>query len=290
MSWLYAVLQGILQGVTEFLPISSDGHLSVFSHFFGSREEDPLLFVVLLHLGTLFAVFIAYRKKILSLIIEAARIIRDIFTGRFRWGEMSGERRLVVMVAVSLIPLALLYFVSDYMEYAAADSNLWIEAASFLFSGVMMLMASRAARSGGSKTDFNVGAALLIGFFQGLAALPGVSRSGSTIAVALMLGYGKEQSVDFSFIIGIPAVLAANAYKILKFVISGTPADSGIMLSALIGIAVSAIVGLAAIHLLKLLVKKDKFHIFGYYCLAMGMLCAGISVWEMFSGQPLSIF
>lgn len=289
MSWINALFQGILQGITEFLPISSDGHLSVFNHFFGSGTEDPLLFVVLLHLGTLLAVFIMFRKKIWSLILEAGRTLKDIFTGKFSWRKMSDNRRFLIMVAVSLIPLAILYFFSDYMEAAASDSNLWVEAASFVFSGIMMLLAAQAAKNGVlKKTAITVPAALAIGFFQGLAALPGVSRSGSTIAIALLLGYSKSTAVDFSFIIGVPAILAANAYKILKFILSGDQAQPGIAIPIIIGIAVSAVVGLFAIKLLQLLVKKDKFNIFGIYCIAMGVLCAGVSVAELCMGHAIS--
>ena len=289
MSWINALFQGILQGITEFLPISSDGHLSVFNHFFGSGTEDPLLFVVLLHLGTLLAVFIMFRKKIWSLILEAGRTLKDIFTGKFSWRKMSDNRRFLIMVAVSLIPLAILYFFSDYMEAAASDSNLWVEAASFVFSGIMMLLAAQAAKNGVlKKTAITVPAALAIGFFQGLAALPGVSRSGSTIAIALLLGYSKSTAVDFSFIIGVPAILAANAYKILKFILSGDQAQPGIAIPIIIGFAVSAVVGLFAIKLLQLLVKKDKFNIFGIYCIAMGVLCAGVSVAELCMGHAIS--
>ena len=286
MSWLYALFQGILQGITEFLPISSDGHLSVFNHFFGSGTADPLLFVVLLHLGTLLAVFIMFRKRIWSLILEAGRTIKDIFTGKFSWRKMSDNRRFLVMVVISLIPLGVLYFFSDYMEAAASDNNLWVEAVSFVFSGIMMLFAAQAAKGRRlKKTAITVPAALALGFFQGLAALPGVSRSGSTIAIALLLGYSKSTAVDFSFIIGIPAILAANAYKILKFVLSGEQAEPGIAVPIIIGIVVSAVVGLFAIKLLRLLVKKDKFNIFGIYCIAMGVFCAAVSMAELFAGH-----
>ncbi len=289
LSWIYAFFQGVLQGITEFLPISSDGHLSLFNHFFGSGTEDPLLFVVLLHLGTLLAVFIMFRKRIWSLILEAGRTIRDIFTGRFSWRGMSNNRRFLIMVVVSLIPLAVLYFFSDYMEAAASDDNLWVESVSFIFSGIMMLLAAKAAKSGGLKRKaITVPAALAIGFFQGLAALPGVSRSGSTIAIALLLGYSKSTAVDFSFIIGIPAILAANAYKILKFLLSGEQAEPGIAVPIIIGIVVSAVVGLFAIKLLQLLVKKDKFNIFGIYCIVVGVLCAAVSTAEAVIGHTIN--
>lgn len=283
MSIIYAVLQGILQGVTEFLPISSDGHLSVFGHFFGGAQQDPLMFTVLLHLGTLLAVIITYRKRLASITAEAAAIVRDIFTGRFSWKNMGEERRFLIMALISLLPLALLYFVSDYMEYAASDGNLWVEAASFAFSGVMMLTAARAAKKNPAAKDITVAGALVVGFFQGLAALPGISRSGSTVAAALMLGYDREKAVDFSFIIGIPAILAANAFKILTCFASGSGMGGEIMLPMLAGIAVSAVVGIFAIRLLKLLVKKDKFGLFGIYCIAMGAFCAAVSAAESFA-------
>lgn len=286
MSVLEAILQGILQGITEFLPISSDGHLSVFQHITNNTQADPLLFTVLLHLGTLLAVCICYRKKIGKLILEFVAMCKDIFTGKFSYKAMSHNRRFVVMIFVSLIPLLPLYFLSDFMEGLANDKNLYAEAFCFMFSGVMMFIAARSAKKNSTNHFISFKIALLMGIFQGIAALPGVSRSGSTIAIALLLGLSKNTAVEFSFIMGVPAIIGANLFKIMGAVKDGEIMNIE-MAPIIIGIIISAVVGIFAIKLLNILVKKDKFHIFGYYCIALGVICLIVSIAESAIGRNL---
>lgn len=269
MDILNAIFQGVLQGLTEFLPVSSDGHLTLFQHLTKTSGEGAMLFTVLLHLGTLIAVFIAYRKTIWELIVEAFKMLGDIFKGKFSFKEMNPTRRMIIMIIVSLVPLALFFFVKDYFAALAEDSDIVVEGFLFLFTGAMLFLADKCVKGKKTAADMKYSHSLIIGTFQGLAALPAVSRSGSTISSALLLGYTKEYAVSFSFIMGIPAIIGANVFEIADAVQSGAQID---VIPVIIGVACSAVVGFLAIKLIQWLVETDKFIIFAYYTLALGAL------------------
>jgi len=273
MSILKAIILGLVQGLTEFLPISSSGHLSVAQHLFYEPDILDDLLDVMLHLGTLLAVFIVFYKKILKYILEFVGLVKDVFTRKFKWAEMSDSRRSVIMLFVALAPLVLIVPFHDQIKMINNTDNLLSEGFSFLFTGAMLLIASKAARLNSKKRTITFPTALAIGVMQAIAAsLAGVSRSGSTIAIALILGLSKEMAVEFSFIMSIPTILAAFALELHKADTSAMP-----WTSAIIGIIVAAAVGVFAISALRWLIKKDKFHWFGFYCLGLGVVCLGIS-------------
>ncbi len=282
MTILNAILQGILQGITEFLPVSSDGHLTLYQHFTKTSGEGALFFTVMLHLGTLIAVFIAYHTLIGELLLEFCRMIGDIFTGRFSFRKLNPDRRMILMILVSLIPLLAFYFVKDFFTAIAEDSDIVVEGVLFLVTGIMLFLADRCYK--GDKTARNMKSpdALLIGTMQGLAALPAVSRSGSTISMALLRGYSREYAVAFSFIMGIPAIIGANVFELGDAVAQGTQINWP---PILIGVAVSAIVGFFAIKLLAWMVKTDKLAIFSYYTLALGVVVIIIGAIEHMAGM-----
>lgn len=271
-----------MQGISEFLPISSSGHLSVFQYMTGSQESAV---TVLLHLGTLLAVFICYRHRIGKLILEFFQMIKDIFTGKFSFKNMSYNRNFIMMILLSLVPLLFFYFIKDPIQATATDNNLYVEAFSFLVTGVLMFLAANAARRNSQQRDITWKIALAMGVMQGIAALPGVSRSGSTIAIALLLGLNKATATEFSFIMGIPAVLGANLVEFID-AFKGEGGDLQ-LLPVLIGVIVSAVVGILAIRLLNLLIQKNKFQIFGYYCVAIGLICLIISIASSITGHNI---
>lgn len=273
MSIFEAIFQGILQGIAEFLPISSSGHLSVFQYITGMQESA---FVVLLHLGTLLAVFICYRKRIGKLIVEFIAMVKDIFKGKFSFKNMSYNRNFIWMVLLSLVPLLFFFFIKDPIQATSTDNNLYVEAFSFIGTSVLMFLAANAAKKNSQSREITWKIALAMGIMQGVAALPGVSRSGSTLAIALLLGLNKATAVEFSFIMGIPAVLGANLFEFIDLFKGET--GNLELLPVLIGVVISAVVGILSIRLLNVLLKKDKFHIFGYYCLAIGLICLIISI------------
>lgn len=273
MSIFEAIFQGILQGIAEFLPISSSGHLSVFQYITGMQESA---FVVLLHLGTLLAVFICYRKRIGKLIVEFIAMVKDIFKGKFSFKNMSYNRNFIWMVLLSLVPLLFFFFIKDPIQATSTDNNLYVEAFSFIGTSVLMFLAANAAKKNSQSREITWKIALAMGIMQGVASLPGVSRSGSTLAIALLLGLNKATAVEFSFIMGIPAVLGANLFEFIDLFKGET--GNLELLPVLIGVVISAVVGILSIRLLNVLLKKDKFHIFGYYCLAIGLICLIISI------------
>ncbi|MBQ3048379.1 MAG: undecaprenyl-diphosphate phosphatase [Oscillospiraceae bacterium] len=280
-----ALLQGIIQGLTEFLPVSSSGHLSLVQHFTGFSQDMGLMFTILLHCGTLAAVIIAFWRQIWDMIIEFGASVMDIFKGRFSFKDMSPRRRMLVMIIVSLFPLIPAYFVSDYYEQLSCDSNILVEGICFLITAALLFFADRS--TGGKKTEGEIkySDSLLIGVTQAfLAPLPGVSRSGSTISVGMMRGLTREYAVAFSFIIGIPPVLASNLLNIPDAIEAGADVGFGILV---VGMAVSAVVGFLAIKMVKWLIKTDKFVWFAWYTAVLGVLTIIAAIIEMASGQTI---
>ncbi len=286
MTILDGVLQGIIQGLTEFLPVSSDGHLALFQHFFGLSGENALFFTVMLHVGTLLAVFIAFYKTIWKMIVEGFRMIGDIFTGKFSYRQANEERKGVIMILISLVPLLAFYFVKDYFTMLSEDGDILVEGFCFLFTGTLLFLADRCVKGRKTAKDMTVREGLRIGFFQGFAALPGVSRSGSTISVGLLSGFSREFMVQFSFIMGIPAIMGASLLELLDALKEGVSFSAPL----LVGMLVSAVVGLAAIKLLSWLVRTDRFGIFAYYTLALGVVVLVIGVIEHIAGADIVSF
>lgn len=294
MNIFEAIIQGIVQGATEFLPVSSSGHLSISQHVMGINLES-LLFDVLLHIGTLIAVVFVYRKLICRLIIEFFRTVRDIFKGNFKFSEMSDDRRLLVMLVIGLLPLFILFIpipgtgmkIKDLSDLWATDSNILVEGLSLiatsilLFTGIHMEKISK----GGGRKKLKTGDALTMGFAQCMAALlPGLSRSGSTLSVGLMKGVNKQTALDYSFVMGIPAILAAAVLSVGEALHEPIDLSIGVMIA---GVVTSAIVGLLAIKLLKWIVSSNKLNIFAYYTLIVGAITVVISIIEFAVGHNI---
>ena len=285
MEILKAILLGFLQGVTEFLPISSSGHLSVFQHFFGNvGGTSSLLFTVLLHMGTLIAVFVVYYKTIWGLIVEFFSTIKDIFTGKFKWSEMNENRRMLFMFVISCVPLLFLLIpvgvdrrIMDVLGGLADDNDILVEGVCFLFTAALLLVGSWRAKKVKARPQIGAKSALAVGVAQAFAAgFPGISRSGSTISTGMICGVSKK-SIWFAIRLSSAyrLSLAANVMEIKDAVALGEQID---ILPVIIGVVTAAVVGFAAIKALEWLVKIDKFKIFGYYCLVLGVvvIIAGI--------------
>lgn len=287
MSVLEAFLQGLIQGFTEFLPVSSSGHLSLFQHFFGLNGESAVAVTLVLHLGTLIAVFVAFWDKIKKLIVEFFHMLGKIFTGKFKFKESSPEQRMIIMLIVSILPLFAFYIFKDFFEGLASDSDIIVEGIGFLYTSALLFLSTSKRFADGKHTcgDVTVGSALLIGAFQGVALVPGISRSGSTISAGLLTGLKREDAVEYSFILGIPIILAGSLLELKD--IGGASESIGI-LPLIVCFVVAAVAGYFAIRLIKLLVVSDKFRIFAYYTLVLGIivLCAGI--YEHVTGTVIS--
>lgn len=272
MNILNAIFQGIVQGLAEFLPVSSSGHLSIVQHFTSGGQGGDTFFTIMLHIGTLVAVFYAFRKEIYQYIVEFFSLIADIFRGKFSYKNMSVGRRNVIMIFVALLPLLVVYPFKDTLQGFAEDDNLYVEGVCFLVTSVLLFIAARAARRNSDNEIITLPMALIIGATQAIATLPGISRSGSTVAMALVLGLSKKSAFDFSFILGIPAVLGAALLDFVD-VAKGEIVPDVATGDIIIGIIVSAVVGVAAIWTLRLILAKDKFQIFAYYTALVGVFC-----------------
>ncbi len=276
MSILKAIILGIVQGVTEFLPISSSGHLSLFQHFLGVGGEGSLLFSVLLHLGTLIAVFIVFHKTIFELVVEAIDLVKDIFTGKFKFKELKGKKKMLVMFVFSCIPLLLLLIpvgndmkLMDLLGGFSEDDSILLEGFCFLATGCLLLGSTYISKKKQLNREVNTTDSFAIGLAQAFAAgFPGISRSGSTISTGMLCGVSKEYMVEYSFILGIPAILVANIVEFKDAVETGAELE---ILPTIIGVLVAAVVGVACIKLLQWILKKDMWKYFGFYCFAVGI-------------------
>ena len=286
MSIFDAVIQGIIQGLTEFLPVSSSGHLSIYQHFTGNSGEAAGIYSILLHLGTLLAVMIAFRRELLDMIKEFFAMAKEILSGKFDKNNMSGPRRLIFLFIISLLPLCFFYFISDFYNSLSADNDIIVEGLCFLLTAALLIISGKCVKEGGATAEnMSWKQALGMGIMQGIAPLPGLSRSGSTISAGLILGVSRDQAVAFSFIMGVPAVLAANILEV-PAAISGEVEIN--WLAAIIGMAVSLTVGIAAIKTVKLLVKNDKFTKFAGYLIPLGIIIVALGIFEKISGTVIT--
>ena len=287
MSIFDAVIQGIIQGLTEFLPVSSSGHLSLYQHFTGNSGEAAGIYSILLHLGTLLAVAIAFWKELFDMIKEFFSMAKEIVSGKFDKNNMTGSRRLIFLFIISLLPLCFFYFISDFYNSLSTDNDIIVEGLCFLLTAGLLIVSGKCVKTGGTTAEnMSWKQALGMGIMQGIAPLPGLSRSGSTISTGLILGVSREQAVAFSFIMGVPAVLAANILEV-PAAISGEVEIN--WFAAIIGMAVALIVGIAAIKTVKLLVKNDKFTKFAWYLIPLGLIITGIGIFEKITGTVITL-
>ncbi len=286
MSIIKAIILGIVQGVTEFLPISSSGHLSLFQHFLNVDGEGSLLFSVLLHLGTLIAVFVVFHKTIFELIVDAFGLVKDIFTGNFKFKKLEGKKKMLVMFVFSCIPLLLLLIpvgndmkLMDVLSGFSEDDSILLEGFCFLFTGFLLLSSTYISKKKTLNREVNTLDAFAVGLAQVFAAgFPGISRSGSTISTGMICGVSKEYMVEYSFILGIPAIIVANAVELKDAVEVGAQLE---LLPTIIGVLVAAVVGVACIKLLQWILKKDMWKYFGFYCLVIGIftiICSALGI------------
>ena len=275
MSYLSAVILGLIQGVAEFLPISSSGHLSVFQAFFqlSDVEHDHMFFDVLLHLGTLVAVFVAYRKDI-------AELLREFFTmvhlRRLPAGQKPDvpARRMILMIVLATLPLLLVLPVKDYVE--SLYQNTFFIAFALIVTGLLLFLSDRMPRGRKTAANATMVDALLVGLAQTVAVVPGLSRSGTTISAGMARGFDRSFAVKFSFLLSIPAVLGANILSIADAVKAGI--DTALLPVYLVGVLVAMVTGYAAIILLRYVARKGRFGGFAYYCWGAGLVTLILSL------------
>ncbi len=282
MSLIQAIILGLIQGITEFLPVSSSGHLAIFQALFGLKEAD-MLFDVLLHVGTLVAIFVVYFKDMKKLIINGFCILGCWFYNAFAFVTnlfakekraykkvvTNAYRKFVLLVIVSSIPTAVIgLLISDFVEKASA--TLLIPGICLIVTAGVLLLAQFYGNGNKMPGEVKYGEAVLIGVAQGIATLPGISRSGSTVTACLLCGFDRKFAVKYSFILSVPAILGSLVLELVKADLSGI--TSGVLVNYIVGTLVAAVSGYIFIKVMLGVVKKKKFFIFSIYCFAAGVL------------------
>ncbi|HWG89764.1 MAG TPA: undecaprenyl-diphosphate phosphatase [Candidatus Thermoplasmatota archaeon] len=267
LTLLEAILLGVVQGLTEWLPVSSSGHLVLAKHFLGI--EAPLFFDLALHFGTLVVVLYFFRATVLEAAAALVAIPRD-YTRSRSWRTVleHPERRLALLVVLGSIPTAVIGF-TFRAQFEALHDSAFLVGCVLLFTGTYLFLTRFAPTPRPGEGQLRWPHALLMGTCQGLALIPGLSRSGSTISSALFCGVDRETAVRFSFLLSVPAILGAIVFEADGAALGDAAAHLPVYLA---GIATSMAVGYAALAALVFIVKKRAFHHFAWYCWAVGLL------------------
>ena len=277
MSITSAIFLGIVQGLAEFLPISSSGHLSVLQNLFhlSSLEEGHLFFDVLLHLGTLVSIFICYWKDIKDMVREVFIVLRG---GRTITGERVSQplsaARLFMMLVIATLPLVLIVPINGLVEELYYKS--WFIGIAFLLTGCLLFVSDKMTPGRKTEKNMRIRDALIIGCCQCVATIPGLSRSGTTITAGIATGLDRQFAMRFSFLLSIPAVLGANILSIVDAVSEGI--DVSLLPAYLLGMLAAVVSGIGAITLMRLISRKNKFGFFTYYCWAAGIVTLVLSL------------
>ena len=286
MSLLEAILMAIIQGLTEFLPVSSSVHLAIFKILFGVQTDTGILYDVLLHVGTLVAICMVYYKDLVKLVAEGFCILRDAFVNvviffrnkilkekeAYRSVVSNGYRKFVMLVIVSTIPTGIIgFFGREAVELAS--EILIVPGICLIITAILLFVADRMKDGNKLPKSVTYTNAFGIGIAQGIATLPGLSRSGTTIAACLLSGFQRNFAVKYSFIMSIPAVLGALVLELKDISqIQVAPVE---IVYYIIGMAIAAVVGYICIKVTLAIVRKKKLTAFAIYCLLVGALSIG---------------
>lgn len=282
MTLLESILMGLIQGITEFLPVSSSGHLAIFKNLFNVNTDTGVLFDILLHFGTLVAIFVVYWSDIVKLIIEGLSIIglaccdvgifiSNLFSKEkkeYRKIITTPYRRFVMLVIMSTI-VTMCVALPFESKIENAGNTLLVPGICLCITAVILFIADRIKKGDKDETTATYRNSFFVGLAQGVATLPGISRSGSTITAGLACGFSREFAVKYSFIMSIPTILGACILEIPDLadaVSSGTE-----VVNYIIGMIVAGVVGFFCIKVMLRSVKNNKFKGYSIYC-----FCAGI--------------
>ncbi len=284
MSALYAVLLGIIQGITEFLPVSSFAHVCVIQKMLGMQRGPGGLLEVMLHVGTLYAVIRTFRKEFLKVAEESIGMAGDfignihIYFHNRKTGDAlrrtrivnSNWRKMTALLWVAMIPTALIGYTARNLVVKSAVSPIF-PGIGLLITGVVLLVTD-IGRCGGKKSlgDAGYDSAMWIGICQGISVFPGLSRSGLTMSAALLCGFSKTFAVRFSYMLSVPAVIGALFVEAGNFFSSGMTVDRAV--TCILGAVTAAFVGRRVIRFLLKMVRSVKFRYFAYYCFLAGAL------------------
>ena len=263
MDWLEALILGIVQGLTEYLPVSSSGHLAIGSYLFGLNGEDNLAFTVLVHVATILSTFVVLWSEI-------SWILKGIF--KFK---MNDEMKYFINILVSMIPIAIVGFCFKDKVEEVFGSGLLIVGIMLLVTAALLIFSYYAKPRQKEKISWKD--AFIIGIAQACAVMPGLSRSGSTIATGLLLGNKKESLAQFSFLMVIPPILGEALLDTLKMVKGEEAFGSIEALPLVVGFIAAFVAGCLACKWMINIVKKGKLVWFGVYCIIAGLLALALS-------------
>ena len=276
MSILDAIILGIVQGVAEFLPISSSGHLAILHNLFNMSDlgSNHMFFDVLLHFGTLIAICFMYWSDIKAMFTQTIDMLSGRTVDENGRRRRFPEARLFMLIVVATLPLVLILPVHKYIE-ALSNSTVYVGIALIL-TGCMLLVSDKMAK--GSKTEKNMlfTDALIVGMCQCVAMLPGLSRSGTTITAGIATGHDRSYAVKFSLLMSIPAVLGATLLELVDAFKAGI--DASLIPAYLFGMIAAMVSGVLSIGLLKMIARKTRFGGFSYYCWVVGVLTIILSL------------
>lgn len=280
MNMLYAIFLGLVQGVAEFLPISSSGHLALFENLFGMEALESMggsaLFNILLHFATLVAVIIAYWSDVKEMCVEGVGMLKSVVKRQpiLGQGEPIPARRLVLMIIVSTLPLFLIVPFQDALE--ELNEMPGFIGIALIVTGVLLFVSDRMRRGTKTEKDMTVVDALMVGLAQGLATIPGLSRSGTTITVGMSRGFERNFAVRFSFLMSLLSVTGAVVLKIFDVIEEGF--EASLLPMYLVGMVIAGVTGYFCIKLLQRIIQKGRFGGFAYYCWAVGALSIVLSL------------
>mgnify|MGYP004581555877 FL=1 len=267
MTYFSSFLLGLVQGLAEFLPISSSGHLSIAQNLLKIDTAVPEFFDVLLHLGTLVAVFVAYWRDICDMVRELIHGVGDLAHGTTP-RQVPPARRLILLIIIGTLPLFVVLPIHKQVQ--ALGNNMVFIGAALVVTGFLLFVCDLVRKGNKTERNATVLDVLIVGAGQAIATMPGISRSGMTITTGCFVGFERKFAVRFSFLLSIPAVLGANILSLKDAV------EAGIVWAEvpmyLVGVVTAAVVGYACIRLLRLVAEKGRFGAFAYYCWAVGLL------------------
>lgn len=269
MNFIKAVIMGIVQGLSEFLPISSSGHLVIIDRLFhlGSEAEADVFFDMLLHLGTLVAVFIVFRKTIWELIVCFFSTLKQIFTGKFHFKETTPMQKMLGFLIISILPLFVILPFKDDIENLY--NSLLPVGIALIINSIVLFLCDRFKEGKKTSGTMRKRDALVVGIAQAIAVVPGISRSGSTITAGVGMGLKRSEAARYSFILSIPTILAGVLLNAVDSVKKGI--DTSLIPQYIVGFIVAAVVGFFAIKLLQYILKSKKFIVFSAYCFVVGV-------------------
>lgn len=267
MTYFEAIILGLVQGLAEFLPISSSGHLALLQQFFGIEEDKVLLFSVLLHVGTLVSVFIVYWKDIWELAVELCLTIKDLCTGKGLRLDERPIRKLGVLIIIATIPTGIIGVVGGDFFDSLYTSVIPI-GIGLIVTGFLLVIAERMGGSKRGLDKMNFRNAFFIGLVQGVAICPGISRSGSTLFGSLVCNLERSFAVKFVFLISIPSILGSAVLEVPTAIAEGI--DPSMLGPVLVGMLVAAVSGLIAIKTMIKIVSDKKLSYFSWYVWILG--------------------